>query len=352
VFISANVIQPLIDAVDAILVFFHDNAGLSWGLSIIALTIVVRAALIPLTLKQFKSMQRLQQLQPEIKAIQAKYKDDKQRQNQEMMKFYQENKVNPLGSCLPLLFQLPVFLSLFYMLRTDLKRDICGQYFPAFVKEHPVQTHGKTITDFTCQQIHAGSAQFGFIPDLTGKATGAVLVVLIILYVGSQIASTLLMSATADKNQRRLFLALPLFFVVFIISFPAGLIVYWITTNCWTIAQQYIVKRTAGPMKPAVAAGAAAAVPDRGGGSGKDDRGGGDSEAADGEKAPASGGILGLLGLGGGSSGGSGGGLGGLLGRGGDGASAKDGNSKGAAKPAAKPPPPPRKKKKRSGRRR
>src|SRR6478735_4864168 len=314
-FISANVIQPLIDAVDAILVFFHDNAGLSWGLSIIALTIVVRAALIPLTLKQFKSMQRLQQLQPEIKAIQAKYKDDKQRQNQEMMKFYQENKVNPLGSCLPLLFQLPVFLSLFYMLRTDLKRDICGAYFPAFVKEHPVQTHGKTITDFTCQQIHAGSAQFGFIPDLTGKATGAVLVVLIIMYVGSQIASTLLMSATADKNQRRLFLALPLFFVVFIINFPAGLIVYWITTNCWTIGQQYIVRRTAGPLKPAVAAGggelpggAAAAVAGSGGG------GGGSSGTG--------GGLLG--------------GLGGLLGRGGDGGDGDgDGNSKGAAKPKA-----------------
>src|SRR6266480_1596128 len=266
-FVFANVIQPLIDAVDAIMTFFHDNVGLSWGLSIIALTIVVRAALIPLTLKQFKSLQR------QIKAIQAKYKEDKQRQNQEMMKFYQENKVNPLGSCLPLVFQLPVFLALFYMLRTDLKKDICGQYFPGFVAHQPVQTHGKTITDFTCQQIHAGSAQFGFIPDLTGQATGAVLVVLIILYVGSQIASTLLMSATADKNQRRLFLALPLFFVIFIINFPAGLIVYWITTNTWTIAQQYIVKRTAGPLKPAVTAGggelpggAAAAVAGSGGG--------------------------------------------------------------------------------------
>ncbi len=332
-FISANIIQPLIDAVDWILLRFHDNVGLSWGLSIIALTIVVRAALIPLTLKQFKSMQRLQQLQPQIKAIQAKYKDDKQRQNQEMMKFYQENKVNPLGSCLPLVFQLPVFLALFYMLRTDLKRDICGQYFPQFVETHPAQTHGKTITDFTCDQIHSGSAQFGFIPDLTGKATGAVLVVLIVLYVGSQIASTLLMSATADKNQRRLFLALPLFFVIFIINFPAGLIVYWITTNCWTIAQQYIVKRTAGPLKPAVAAGggelpggAAAAVAGGGGG------GGGSSGTG--------GGLLG--------------GLGGLLGRGGDGGGDGDGdgNSKGAAKPKAPPPPPPRRKKKRSGRRR
>src|SRR5438552_12490302 len=265
--VYANVFQPLIDVFKSVLVFFHDSVlGGSWGLSIIALTIVVRAALIPLTLKQFKSMQRLQQLQPQIKAIQAKYKDDKQRQNQEMMQFYQENKVNPLCSCLPLVFQLPVFLALFYMLRTDLKRDICGQYFPEFVKHHPVQTHGKTITDFTCQQIHEGSAQFGFIPDLTGKATGAVLVVLIILYVGSQVASTLLMSASADKNQRRLFLALPLFFVIFIINFPAGLIVYWITTNTWTIAQQYVVRRTAGPMKPAVTTGAAAAVPDSGGG--------------------------------------------------------------------------------------
>ena len=332
-FISANIIQPLIDAVDAILTFFHDNVGLSWGLSIIALTIVVRAALIPLTLKQFKSMQRLQQLQPQIKAIQAKYKDDKQRQNQEMMKFYQENKVNPLGSCLPLVFQLPVFLALFYMLRTDLKRDICGQYFGQFVESHPAQTHGKTITDFTCEQIHAGSAQFGFIPDLTGKATGAVLVVLIVLYVGSQVASTLLMSATADKNQRRLFLALPLFFVIFIINFPAGLIVYWITTNCWTIGQQYIVRRTAGPLKPAVAAGggelpggAAAAVAGSGGGGG-------------GSSGTGGGGLLG--------------GLGGLLGRGGDGGDGDgDGNSKGAAKPKAPPPPPPRRKKKRSGRRR
>src|SRR3981081_906493 len=332
-FISANIIQPLIDAVDAILVFFHDNVGLSWGLSIIALTIVVRAALIPLTLKQFKSMQRLQQLQPQIKEIQAKYKDDKQRQNQEMMKFYQENKVNPLGSCLPLLFQIPVFLALFYMLRTALKRDICRQYFQQFVITPPAQTHGKTITDFTCDQIHHGSAQFGFIPDLTGTATGAVLLVLIVLYVGSQIASTLLMSATADKNQRRLFLALPLFFVIFIINFPAGLIVYWITTNCWTIAQQYVVKRTAGPLKPAPPGPAAPGT------------------AGAGARGSGGGGILGLLGGGGGGSGSGGGVLGGLLGRGGDadGTPEKDGNSKGTPKPAAKPPPPPGRKKRRWG---
>src|SRR3954465_3934760 len=121
----ANVLQPLIDVFESILKFFHDSVGFSWGWSIIALTIVVRAALVPLTVKQFKSMQALQKLQPEIKKLQAKYKDDKQRLNQEMMKFYQENKVNPLGSCLPLIAQMPVFISLFYMLRRDLKHDIC-----------------------------------------------------------------------------------------------------------------------------------------------------------------------------------------------------------------------------------
>jgi YidC/Oxa1 family membrane protein insertase len=264
VFVYANIIQPLIDAAKAVLDFFHDSVGLSWGMSIIALTVVVRAALIPLTLKQFKSMQSLQRLQPKIKELQAKYKDDKQRQNQAMMEFYREHKVNPLGSCLPLLFQLPVFLALFYMLRTDLKYDICGQALTQYLRVHP---HA-TVAGTPCEKVAPGSAQFGFIPDLTGRATGAVLVTLIILYVGSQVASTLLMSATADKNQRRLFLVLPLVFVAFIISFPAGLIVYWITTNCWTIAQQYIVKRTVGPMQPAPAVGAAALKGGDGGGGG------------------------------------------------------------------------------------
>src|SRR6476659_2414921 len=108
------VFKPLIDAFDAVIQFFHDSVGFSWGLAIIALTVCVRAILVPLTLKQYHSMQALQRLAPEIKTL------------QEMMKFYQENKVNPFGSCLPLLLQMPVFISLFYMLRKDLKIDICG----------------------------------------------------------------------------------------------------------------------------------------------------------------------------------------------------------------------------------
>ncbi|MGZ6707800.1 MAG: YidC/Oxa1 family membrane protein insertase [Solirubrobacteraceae bacterium] len=257
---AANPLQPLIDAFDWVLTSFHDHVGLSWGMSIIALTVVVRALLIPLTLKQFKSMQALQRLAPEIKALQEKYKDDKQRQQQEMMKFYQENKVNPFGSCLPLVLQLPVFFSLFYMLRRDLKIDICG---PKAVIEAHAHAVGKTITTIGCQEVKPGSATFGFIPDLTSHATGAVLIVLLILYVGSQLLSSVLMSVTADRNQRFIMIALPFVFVPFIQSFPAGLLVYWITTNLWTVGQQYLIRRSAGmPVRggPAVPSPATAAA--------------------------------------------------------------------------------------------
>ncbi len=235
-FVFANPLQPLIDVFEEVLLAIHGVVG-SWGLSIVLLTVVVRAALLPLTFKQFKSMQNMQRLAPEIKELQQKYKDDKQRMNQEMMKFYQENNVNPLSSCLPLVAQFPVFIALFYLLQKDLRRDIC----PGL---NPVGTENPK----PCGE--AGDAAFLFIPDLTNKATGAVLVALIVLYVGSQVVSTLMMSVTADKNQRRLFLALPLVFVFFILNFPAGLLVYWITTNIWTIGQQYIVRKTVGPLRP------------------------------------------------------------------------------------------------------
>jgi YidC/Oxa1 family membrane protein insertase len=258
--VFANVLQPLIDLTEAIMVWIHDNVVASWGLSIIGLTVVVRLVLLPLTLRQFKSMQALQKLQPEIKKLQAKYKDDKQRLNQEMMKFYQENKVNPLGSCLPLIAQMPVFIALFYMLQKDLKHDICPG-IAAYAAEHSTK-----ISDVNCNQVDPGSAKFLFIPDLTAKATGGVLITLILLYVGSQLASSLLMTVSADKNQRRLMMALPLIFVAFIINFPAGLLVYWITTNLWTILQQFIVRRTVGPIMPpkeatATPAGATAVAP-------------------------------------------------------------------------------------------
>ncbi len=311
VFISGYipVFKQLIDAFDAVIRFFHDSAGFGWGLSIIALTVLVRAILVPLTLKQFKSMQALQRLAPEIKKLQERYKDDKQRLNQEMMKFYQENKVNPFGSCLPLVLQMPVFISLFYMLRKDLKIDICGPKERILAVAHDTHT---SLQNVGCQAVDPGSAKFLFIPDLTHSARGGVLIALLVLYVASQLASSVLMSVTADKNQRYLMLALPFVFVTFVRTFPAGLLLYWITTNLWTVGQQYLVRRTVGPMQPPGAA-----------------------KADEDEPVPK---VT-------------------RLGRAtGAGATAATATAKPAtAKPAgsgAAPPPPPRKKKKRSGRRR
>jgi YidC/Oxa1 family membrane protein insertase len=219
--------QFLVDIADEVLNFFHDSIGLSWGGAIIALTIATRTLLIPLTYRQLKGMRALQVLQPRIKEIQAKYKNDRQRMQQEMMRFYQENKVNPFASCIPLLAQIPVFITLFYVLQHDLRFDICGQ------------------TAKVCSEVPPGNwgESFLFIPDLTAKAEGGVLIALLVLYVGTQLVSGLVMSVTADKSQRMMMMVLPFIFIPFMISFPAGLVLYWITTNFWTIGQQYVIQR-------------------------------------------------------------------------------------------------------------
>jgi YidC/Oxa1 family membrane protein insertase len=217
-FFAANPLQPLIDACHWVLEFWHDLIGDfegSWGVAIILLTFTVRIVILPLTFKGVKSMQRLQTLQPEIKKIQARYKEDRQRMNQEIMAFYQREKVNPLGSCMPLLLQIPFFISLFYLLRSDeFQRDI------------------------------EGNEGFLAIDDLAAKVDDPVLLgVLIVLYVATQLAASAVTAISADPMQRRIMFALPFVFVVFIISFEAGLIVYWITTNVWTIGQQLLVKK-------------------------------------------------------------------------------------------------------------
>jgi YidC/Oxa1 family membrane protein insertase len=217
----ANVLQPLIDACQWILEFWHDlidendNLDGSWGIAIILMTFTVRIAILPLTFKGVKSMQRLQVLQPKIKEIQERYKDDRQRMNQEVMAFYQREKVNPLGSCLPLVLQIPFFISLFYLLRSPtFKEDIAGN--PGFLA----------------------------IPNLAEKITDPVLLgVCIVLYVGTQLAASAVTAISADPTQRRIMFALPFVFVIFIVNFQAGLIVYWITTNVWTIGQQLLVRK-------------------------------------------------------------------------------------------------------------
>ena len=213
----ANILQPLIDVANSILKFFHNDVGLGWGLAIVALTIVTRIAILPLSLRQIRSMRAMQALQPQIKALQARYKDDKQRLQRELMDFYKTNKINPFASCVPLLLQLPVFMALFYTLRS-------GEF--------------KT-------EIH-GAGWLG-IQNLSESATGATLIILLALYFVTMVGSTSIMAASAEGTQRIMMFALPVIFTPLIISFPAGLIVYWITTNLWTMGQQAVVKRIIPP---------------------------------------------------------------------------------------------------------
>jgi YidC/Oxa1 family membrane protein insertase len=241
--------------------------------------------------------------------------------------------------------QLPVFIGLFYMLRKNLRPDICPKTQQAFQHQyalaHHVSLHAAAGQTTACGPN--GGAGFLFINDLTNKATGITLVVLLVLYVGTQLASSLMMAnATMDKTQRNMMLLLPLFFVVIVINFPAGLIVYWITTNTWTMLQQYVVRRRIGPIRPAVAtaggpAGSGGGGPGGGGAGGGGPGGGG----RDGGTPPA-------------APNGSGGGLAGLLrGRLKDEEKEPAGvGASGRARRETAPPPPPRKKKKRSGRRR
>jgi YidC/Oxa1 family membrane protein insertase len=315
--VLANIFQPLIDVNKAILDFFHNEVGFGWGASIIALTVVVRLAILPLTYRQVRGMQQMQRLAPEMKKIQERYKDDKQRQQQELMKFYSEHNFNPLSSCLPLLLQLPFFLSLYYLQQQD-----------SFKTE--VRETGK---------------EFLFIPDLTSKATGAVLVVLIVIYVATQLGSSLVtMINVQDKNQRRLMLALPFVFVVVIINFPAGLLVYWITTNVWTIGQQLAVKKFLPPPEPlaATAGGGGRASGSDGGDEKPKGRWAGMLERAAQNAKPKDGDADSGKAAGGGTK---------------SKAKAPSGGSKGSSGggnggPRKAPPPSPRKKKKRSGRRR
>lgn len=365
--ILANIIEsafgPLIKLFESIMVAIHEVVGGSWGLAIVGLTILIRAILVPLTFRQMKGMQEMQRLSPQIAALKEKYKEDKQRQQQELMKFYQENKINPLASCLPLVLQIPVFISLFYMLRTDLKLDICGTQAKVFyTKElktpitstskipqtaseiaqkypvaHKLNPGLKGISELGCSQIPGAkhSAEFLFLPDITMKATGVALIVLILLYVGSQLASTVMATATADPNQRRLMLVLPLVFVFILYRYPAGLLVYWITTNLWTVGQQYLIRRHLGHGPPP----------------GKEEA----PEGAQNGKAKAPVPAAALAGGGSSPPASSGGGSGLLAGLGRKAEKEEKGGKDGKAakgQAAAPPPPPARKKKKRSGRRR
>jgi YidC/Oxa1 family membrane protein insertase len=213
------IFSQLEDVMKHVLNWFHSSLGFTWAWSIVATTIVVRMILVPLTIRQIHSMQSLQKHAPQMKEIQKKYKGDRQKQNEELMKFYRENNINPAASCLPMLLQIPVFIALYYTLK----------HFNSNFNVGP----GANLS-----WLHP------LIPDISAKTTSSWGgYVLLVVYVASQMASTLFMAATADKTQRTIFMLMPLFFVFVIARFPAGLVLYWVTTNLWTVGQGLITRR-------------------------------------------------------------------------------------------------------------
>jgi YidC/Oxa1 family membrane protein insertase len=215
--IVAGILSPIENALAWLLEHLHDTVGLSWGWSIVALTIIVRVCLVPIMVKQIHSMQRMQAHLPEMKALQQKYKGDRQRLNEELMKFYKENEINPAASCLPMLVQIPVFFALYFVL----------QNFTKHVTALPSELHWLIVPNITA---HVTEHWSGY--------------VLLVLYLGSQVGYAYFGTPpNIPRSQRILFMVVPFFVLPFVSRFPVGLLMYWMTTNLWTVGQGIITRR-------------------------------------------------------------------------------------------------------------
>jgi YidC/Oxa1 family membrane protein insertase len=261
-----SILNPLYIAVSWVIVTIHDllspvfgtNSGVTWSLAIMGLVIIIRIILIPLFVKQIKSQRALTALQPHMKEIQKKYKDDRQKQSEEMMKLYKEHKTNPLASCFPILAQAPIFFALFTVLNGIAAIDDEGNPAPI-------------ARGFMKGEYLASAAQAKFFgAPISDKFLGSdittVKIVTVILI--------LLMSATTFTTQRQLMTkgmpkmdssnnmmlqqqkimlyAFPVIFAITGVNFPVGVLIYWSTTNLWTWGQQYyVIKRNPTPGSPA-----------------------------------------------------------------------------------------------------
>lgn len=203
-----NLFSPLTGILGSGLEFFYSQ-GVPWWLSIAILTVIVRSLLFPLTIKQVKSMRAMQDLKPEMDRIRAKYKDNRQKQQEEIMKLYQERQVNPLGGCFPILVQMPIFIAMFWIIQD-------------FEQEHPDFTSGGML----------------WFTDLSASDPYYILPVLSAV---TMLAASEITAKNIDPQQRWLMRIVPVGIIVFIYYFPAGLFIYWITSNLVTLVQNYLI---------------------------------------------------------------------------------------------------------------
>jgi YidC/Oxa1 family membrane protein insertase len=260
------ILNPLYNFVSGVIVGIHYllspifgfDSGVTWSLSIVGLVVLIRIILIPLFVKQIKSQRALTALQPQMKAIQTKYKDDRQKQSEEMMKLYKEHKTNPLASCFPILAQAPIFFALFTVLNGIAAKTDAGVPAPiarGFLKGDYLDSAAQaTFFGAKISETFLGS------PDTTVKIVTVFLI--------------FIMSATTFTTQRQLMVkgmpkmdssnnmmlqqqkimlyVFPVIFAVSGVNFPVGVLIYWSTTNFWTWGQQYyVIKRNPTPGSPA-----------------------------------------------------------------------------------------------------
>jgi YidC/Oxa1 family membrane protein insertase len=252
------ILNPLYNIVSGVIVFIHKvlspvfgtNSGVTWALSIMGLVVLIRIILIPLFVKQIKSQRALTALQPQMKEIQKRYKDDRQKQSEEMMKLYKEHKTNPLASCFPILAQAPIFFALFTVLN-----GIAHNKPHGFLKgEYLVSAAQAKFFGAPISETFLGS----------DKTTVKIVTVLLIIFMSATTFTTQrqLMVKGMPKmdssnnmmlQQQKIMLYLfPIIFAVSGVNFPVGVLIYWSTTNLWTWGQQYyVIKRNPTPGSPA-----------------------------------------------------------------------------------------------------
>jgi YidC/Oxa1 family membrane protein insertase len=252
----STILSPFYYAVSWILMAFHaffslfldPNAGSTWALSIVLLTMLIRSILIPLFVKQINSSRNMQLLQPKIRALQEKYGSDRERLGQETMKLYKEEGVNPAASCLPILCQMPIFFSLFWVLR-----DVSvGEYKGVFTDNHPLADSLRSSELFGARISGTFISGFsnGFSLDSWGADQTLALVLIVCMVVALFITQLQLMrknmppealTGPMAQQQKMMLYMFPLIYAVGGISIPIGVLIYWLTTNLWTMGQQYVL---------------------------------------------------------------------------------------------------------------
>src|SRR3712207_6553997 len=214
-----RIFSPIVDVLGVVLLYFHENIGAPWWLSIAMLTVVVRSLLFPLTVKQVRSMRAMQDLKPEMDRIRAQYRDNRQKQQEETMRLYQERGANPLGGCLPIRVQMPILIGSFYVIREFGGYSLGGR---TVAPEFPSFREGGILW---FQNLSAADPYF-LLPVISAL---------------TMLAATEITAKNIDPQQRWLMRLLPIGITVFLFNFPAGLFVYWITSNLVTLVQNYVI---------------------------------------------------------------------------------------------------------------